>query len=179
MFRHHRLQTAHHKGGTGSAARTQLRLRHPHSSRSENDRNPSGAKMRWAVPYSMRRRQLFKAVQSHQHDDLPDYDTLMEKIAKLHEEQPDSYLYANTSCGFGRRNGGRGSACAGVCGQTEKPEKKGTPIFPTFCRIFRTTNSSKSNKDSGSRFRLPFHFEGDAEKFCCAFFWHNGGKAGI
>ena len=28
-------------------------------------------------------------------DDLPDYDTLMEKIAKLHEDQPDSYLYAN------------------------------------------------------------------------------------
>ena len=28
-------------------------------------------------------------------DDLTDYDTLMEKIAKLHEDQPDSYLYAN------------------------------------------------------------------------------------
>lgn len=28
-------------------------------------------------------------------EDLPDYDTLMESIAKLHESEPDSYLYAN------------------------------------------------------------------------------------
>lgn len=28
-------------------------------------------------------------------EDLPDYDTLMESIAKLHEDEPDSYLYAN------------------------------------------------------------------------------------
>ena len=28
-------------------------------------------------------------------EDLPDYDTLMESIAKLHENEPDSYLYAN------------------------------------------------------------------------------------
>ena len=28
-------------------------------------------------------------------EDLPDYDTLMESIAKLHGEAPDSYLYAN------------------------------------------------------------------------------------
>ena len=28
-------------------------------------------------------------------EDLPDYDTLMESIAKLHAEEPDSYLYAN------------------------------------------------------------------------------------
>ena len=28
-------------------------------------------------------------------EDLPDYDTLMESIAKLHGETPDSYLYAN------------------------------------------------------------------------------------
>lgn len=27
--------------------------------------------------------------------DLPDYDTLMESIAKLHGDEPDSYLYAN------------------------------------------------------------------------------------
>lgn len=27
--------------------------------------------------------------------DLPDYDTLMESIAKLHADEPDSYLYAN------------------------------------------------------------------------------------
>lgn len=27
--------------------------------------------------------------------DLPDYDTLMETIAKLHADEPDSYLYAN------------------------------------------------------------------------------------
>lgn len=28
-------------------------------------------------------------------EDLPDYDTLMESIAKLHSDEPDSYLYAN------------------------------------------------------------------------------------
>lgn len=28
-------------------------------------------------------------------EDLPDYDTLMENIAKLHESEQDSYLYAN------------------------------------------------------------------------------------
>ncbi|HIY96676.1 MAG TPA: SMC-Scp complex subunit ScpB [Candidatus Borkfalkia excrementigallinarum] len=28
-------------------------------------------------------------------EDLPDYDTLMENIAKLHADEPDSYLYAN------------------------------------------------------------------------------------
>ena len=28
-------------------------------------------------------------------EDLPDYDTLMENIAKLHSDEPDSYLYAN------------------------------------------------------------------------------------
>ena len=28
-------------------------------------------------------------------EDLPDYDTLMESIAKLHGDEPDSYLYAN------------------------------------------------------------------------------------
>ena len=28
-------------------------------------------------------------------EDLPDYETLMENIAKLHENEPDSYLYAN------------------------------------------------------------------------------------
>lgn len=27
-------------------------------------------------------------------EDLPDYDTLMESIAKLHGDEPDSYLYA-------------------------------------------------------------------------------------
>ena len=26
---------------------------------------------------------------------MPDYDTLMESIAKLHSDEPDSYLYAN------------------------------------------------------------------------------------
>lgn len=28
-------------------------------------------------------------------EDLPDYDTLMESIAKLHSDEPDAYLYAN------------------------------------------------------------------------------------
>ena len=28
-------------------------------------------------------------------EDLPDYDELMENIAKLHSDEPDSYLYAN------------------------------------------------------------------------------------
>lgn len=28
-------------------------------------------------------------------EDLPDYETLMENIAKLHADEPDSYLYAN------------------------------------------------------------------------------------
>ena len=28
-------------------------------------------------------------------EDLPDYDTLMENIAKLHADEPDAYLYAN------------------------------------------------------------------------------------
>lgn len=28
-------------------------------------------------------------------EDLPDYDTLMESIAKLHADEPDAYLYAN------------------------------------------------------------------------------------
>ena len=66
-------------------------------------------------------------------DDLPDYDTLMEKIAKLHEEQPDSYLYANNVYVDSEGETAAAEAPAQESAEkTEKPEKKGDPDLPDF-----------------------------------------------
>lgn len=66
-------------------------------------------------------------------DDLPDYDTLMEKIAKLHEEQPDSYLYANNVYVDSEGETAAAEAPAQESAEkTEKPEKKGDLDLPDF-----------------------------------------------
>ena len=68
-------------------------------------------------------------------DDLPDYDTLMEKIAKLHEDQPDSYLYANNV--YVDTEGETAAADAQTSEQDaaqkgDKEETKADPDLPDF-----------------------------------------------
>ena len=59
-------------------------------------------------------------------EDLPDYDTLMESIAKLHEDEPDSYLYAgNVYVDKGEESSAEsGEPVKEDAGKDEKPPKK-------------------------------------------------------
>lgn len=58
-------------------------------------------------------------------EDLPDYDTLMESIAKLHADEPDSYLYANNVYVDKEENAEKTGETAGtdVGSQGDKQEK--------------------------------------------------------
>lgn len=57
-------------------------------------------------------------------EDLPDYDTLMENIAKLHAEEPDSYLYANNVYVDTQGNTGRQTEEKPAAEQESKPSSR-------------------------------------------------------
>lgn len=57
-------------------------------------------------------------------EDLPDYDTLMENIAKLHAEEPDSYLYANNVYVDTQENTGRQTEEKPAAEQESKPSSR-------------------------------------------------------
>ena len=68
-------------------------------------------------------------------EDLPDYDTLMESIAKLHAEEPDSYLYANNVYKDEDTSPqGAESATASENTQKDISEEKEDPDLPDFLK---------------------------------------------
>ncbi len=68
-------------------------------------------------------------------EDLPDYDTLMESIAKLHAEEPDSYLYANNVYKDEDTSPqGAESATASENTQKDHSEEKEDPDLPDFLK---------------------------------------------
>lgn len=72
-------------------------------------------------------------------EDLPDYDTLMENIAKLHSDSPDSYLYANNvyidkdvsliSDGQSLENQNDNVSASSEVGEGNLPEEDAVPDF--------------------------------------------------
>ena len=72
-------------------------------------------------------------------EDLPDYDELMESIAKLHSDEPDSYLYANnvyvdseTAAADGTKDAGPVKDGGGEEGANAQPGQSAREDLPDF-----------------------------------------------
>lgn len=63
-------------------------------------------------------------------EDLPDYDTLMESIAKLHGNEPDSYLYAGNVYVDGQEEAAAETAAASAEGEAPVSEEAAVKATP-------------------------------------------------